>query len=321
MAPKATYFSASEDALLIDLKEVKNLGWKEISTHFPARTKGTLQVRYCRTLQHDRKERKRAFEHAKKPDVTTSSPRLKAAYRVTKTASPPASRQHLKRAVKNKVTFAGLLDDIGEEEDGAAGQRRAATASPPLKIKLTGLKKFADMDKADAAAQTGVKERGNTNMDVDVDANSFTNAPVTKTPVTNTNTSHNIQTEAAAERATTPPISPTLLKLLEIPADVTMNDPLLQRPVGRTLRDRLNSRKKKAGASKSRSSSSASPPKEVQPAMRRPQPQRAQNDPNASNPSKLTYSQNGQFHFTNYAPQATGSLLLRSPATTLTTRA
>lgn len=132
MAPKATYFTATEDALLIELKEVKNLGWKEIKAHFPDRTKGTLQVRYCRTLQHDRKERQAAFATANKPDTkkkhvatADSTPRMKAAYRVTKGVSPPANRDHLSRTVKNKVKFDDLLADAdtdGSEEAGAVAK-------------------------------------------------------------------------------------------------------------------------------------------------------------------------------------------------------
>ncbi|EON67573.1 hypothetical protein W97_06941 [Coniosporium apollinis CBS 100218] len=126
MAPKATYFSAADDALLIDLKETKKLSWKDIKSHFPKRTKGTLQVRYCRTLQHDRKERMAAFAHAKKPDVTNGTAQMKAAYRVTKTVSPPTNRDHLKRAVKNKIKFDQLLSDADTVTDAGATEEKAA---------------------------------------------------------------------------------------------------------------------------------------------------------------------------------------------------
>lgn len=44
-------FSPEEDALLVELKENKNLTWKQIADFFPGRTSGTLQVRYCTKLK------------------------------------------------------------------------------------------------------------------------------------------------------------------------------------------------------------------------------------------------------------------------------
>jgi hypothetical protein len=44
-------FTADEDALLVELKEQKNLTWKQIADFFPGRTSGTLQVRYCTKLK------------------------------------------------------------------------------------------------------------------------------------------------------------------------------------------------------------------------------------------------------------------------------
>jgi hypothetical protein len=44
-------FTPEEDALLVDLKENKNLTWKQIADFFPGRTSGTLQVRYCTKLK------------------------------------------------------------------------------------------------------------------------------------------------------------------------------------------------------------------------------------------------------------------------------
>ncbi|KAL1981782.1 hypothetical protein VTN96DRAFT_2165 [Rasamsonia emersonii] len=44
-------FTPEEDALLVELKEHKNLTWKQISDFFPGRTSGTLQVRYCTKLK------------------------------------------------------------------------------------------------------------------------------------------------------------------------------------------------------------------------------------------------------------------------------
>lgn len=44
-------FTPEEDDLLRDLKENKNLGWKDIGAFFPHRTAETLQVRYCTKLK------------------------------------------------------------------------------------------------------------------------------------------------------------------------------------------------------------------------------------------------------------------------------
>ncbi|KAL2020385.1 hypothetical protein VTK56DRAFT_8514 [Thermocarpiscus australiensis] len=44
-------FTAEDDQLLIDLKENKNLTWKQIADFFPGRSSGTLQVRYCTRLK------------------------------------------------------------------------------------------------------------------------------------------------------------------------------------------------------------------------------------------------------------------------------
>ncbi|KAF2662058.1 hypothetical protein K491DRAFT_586053 [Lophiostoma macrostomum CBS 122681] len=44
-------FTPEDDHLLIDLKEKKNLTWKQIADFFPGRSSGTLQVRYCTKLK------------------------------------------------------------------------------------------------------------------------------------------------------------------------------------------------------------------------------------------------------------------------------
>ncbi|QIW98772.1 hypothetical protein AMS68_004290 [Peltaster fructicola] len=44
-------FTGADDALLIELKEGKNLTWKQIADFFPGRSSGTLQVRYCTKLK------------------------------------------------------------------------------------------------------------------------------------------------------------------------------------------------------------------------------------------------------------------------------
>ncbi|KAF2875885.1 hypothetical protein BDV95DRAFT_284671 [Massariosphaeria phaeospora] len=44
-------FTGEDDQLLVDLKEKKNLTWKQIADFFPGRSSGTLQVRYCTKLK------------------------------------------------------------------------------------------------------------------------------------------------------------------------------------------------------------------------------------------------------------------------------
>jgi hypothetical protein len=44
-------FTPQDDQLLIELKENKNLTWKQIADFFPGRASGTLQVRYCTKLK------------------------------------------------------------------------------------------------------------------------------------------------------------------------------------------------------------------------------------------------------------------------------
>ncbi|PWI64666.1 hypothetical protein PCL_08675 [Purpureocillium lilacinum] len=44
-------FTPEGDQLLLELKEQKNLTWKQIADFFPGRSSGTLQVRYCTKLK------------------------------------------------------------------------------------------------------------------------------------------------------------------------------------------------------------------------------------------------------------------------------
>jgi hypothetical protein len=44
-------FTPEDDKLVIDLKESKDLTWKQIAEFFPGRSAGTLQVRYCTKLK------------------------------------------------------------------------------------------------------------------------------------------------------------------------------------------------------------------------------------------------------------------------------
>ena len=47
-------FTPDDDSLLVELKETKNLTWKQIADFFPGRSSGTLQVRYCTKLKAKR---------------------------------------------------------------------------------------------------------------------------------------------------------------------------------------------------------------------------------------------------------------------------
>ncbi|KAF4120318.1 SANT protein [Geosmithia morbida] len=49
-------FTSDDDQLLIELKEKKNLTWKQIADFFPGRSSGTLQVRYCTKLKAKTKQ-------------------------------------------------------------------------------------------------------------------------------------------------------------------------------------------------------------------------------------------------------------------------
>lgn len=44
-------FTPDDDTLLVQLKETKDLTWKQIADFFPGRSSGTLQVRYCTKLK------------------------------------------------------------------------------------------------------------------------------------------------------------------------------------------------------------------------------------------------------------------------------
>lgn len=44
-------FTPEDDQLLVDLKEKKNLSWKQIADFFPGRSSGSLEVRYCTKLK------------------------------------------------------------------------------------------------------------------------------------------------------------------------------------------------------------------------------------------------------------------------------
>lgn len=49
--PKKNKFSADDDELLVKLKEVDHLSWREIADRFQGRSPGALQVRYCTRLK------------------------------------------------------------------------------------------------------------------------------------------------------------------------------------------------------------------------------------------------------------------------------
>ncbi|KAL1634139.1 hypothetical protein SLS56_002442 [Neofusicoccum ribis] len=93
---------AIDDARIIALKEQGNLIWADIAARFPGRTKGSIQVRYCRTLHKAPRSRKRSASTT----TTTTTPIIDAA------APAPAP----KRARTTRT---------------AARARAAATPNPP----------------------------------------------------------------------------------------------------------------------------------------------------------------------------------------------
>ncbi|GME38313.1 hypothetical protein GTA08_BOTSDO03110 [Neofusicoccum parvum] len=58
---------AIDDARIIALKEQGNLTWADIAARFPGRTKGSIQVRYCRTLHKDGPARRAALAASAAP--------------------------------------------------------------------------------------------------------------------------------------------------------------------------------------------------------------------------------------------------------------
>lgn len=56
-------FTPEDDQLLIELKEQKNLTWKQIADFFPGRSSGTLQVRYCTKLKAKTKQWSDEMDH------------------------------------------------------------------------------------------------------------------------------------------------------------------------------------------------------------------------------------------------------------------
>lgn len=62
-------FTTDDDQLLIELKEKKNLTWKQIADFFPGRSSGTLQVRYCTKLKAKTKQWNRDMVSARQPPV------------------------------------------------------------------------------------------------------------------------------------------------------------------------------------------------------------------------------------------------------------
>ncbi|KAJ5907322.1 hypothetical protein N7495_000004 [Penicillium taxi] len=48
---RPTRILSKDDQLLIELKEERSLPWKQIAEHFPGRSEGSLQVRYCTRLK------------------------------------------------------------------------------------------------------------------------------------------------------------------------------------------------------------------------------------------------------------------------------
>ncbi|KAJ5330582.1 hypothetical protein N7476_000365 [Penicillium atrosanguineum] len=76
---------SEDDLLLIKLKEKGDLSWNQIAQHFPGRSKGALQVRYCTRLKnrteggsgHTRSRRKRPAARRKSSRTSYPVPQLR----------------------------------------------------------------------------------------------------------------------------------------------------------------------------------------------------------------------------------------------------
>lgn len=67
-------FTPEDDQLLIELKEQKNLTWKQIADFFPGRSSGTLQVRYCTKLKAKTKQWSDEMVSSSRPNGEESPP-------------------------------------------------------------------------------------------------------------------------------------------------------------------------------------------------------------------------------------------------------
>jgi replication initiation and membrane attachment protein DnaB len=67
-------FTPEDDQLLIELKEQKNLTWKQIADFFPGRSSGTLQVRYCTKLKAKTKQWSDEMVSPSRPNGEESPP-------------------------------------------------------------------------------------------------------------------------------------------------------------------------------------------------------------------------------------------------------
>lgn len=110
---KHTAFTPAEDDLIVDLKEVRRLTWREIAAHFPGRTQGSLQVHYCRDVQFRNNPRAKAqrrgrssapadAESATEEPVATAEPVASAAAEAP-AAAPANARQLRPRGAKRAV--------------------------------------------------------------------------------------------------------------------------------------------------------------------------------------------------------------------------
>ncbi|KAK4124033.1 hypothetical protein N657DRAFT_573270, partial [Parathielavia appendiculata] len=92
-------FTPEDDQLLVELKENKNLTWKQIADFFPGRSSGTLQVRYCTKLK---------AKTTQWTDETVSHfSLLMTACRTTRTKSGASLPTRLERALRRRHVVRG----------------------------------------------------------------------------------------------------------------------------------------------------------------------------------------------------------------------
>jgi hypothetical protein len=89
ISAKGNEYSREEDELIVQLKEVQKLPWSRIAEHFPGRTKGTLQVRYCTTLKD-----KREKSHSKCRKRKVGQPKIVVEKPQQRVQSPTSGRRY-----------------------------------------------------------------------------------------------------------------------------------------------------------------------------------------------------------------------------------
>lgn len=107
----------ADDDLVCYLKEEKNLEWAQISDHFPGRSSGSLQVRYCQRLSKRKnrlnEEEKKRFRQLHKAEEANLWTRLGRAFKMTAEQARVLGRELLNEDEE---------DPVGESREGLSRQ-------------------------------------------------------------------------------------------------------------------------------------------------------------------------------------------------------